>query len=174
MEVSSAETSLTSQQKVFTMLGALLGLLLAALDNTIVSTAGPAIQKDMHIAPALYVWITTAYLVASTVLVPIYGKLSDLFGRRRILLVAIGIFLAGSFLCGVSQAPWQLIAARALAVVADLFPPAERGKWQGMFGAAFGLSSVVGPLIGGFITDTLSWHWAFFINLPIGALAIGF
>src|SRR5881628_3385211 len=94
---------LSKPQKVFTMLGALLGLLLAALDQTIVATAGPVIQVDLHIAPALYVWITTAYLVASTVLVPIYGKLSDLYGRKRILLLAIGVFLTGSALCGVSQ-----------------------------------------------------------------------
>ncbi|MDB4958013.1 MAG: Drug resistance transporter EmrB/QacA subfamily, partial [Myxococcales bacterium] len=183
----SEQAELTKAQKVFTMLGALLGLLLAALDQTIVSTAGPKIQKDLHIEPALYPWITTAYLVASTVLVPIYGKLSDLYGRRKILLIAIAIFLAGSLLCGVSQTPGELIAARAVqgvgsaglftsafAVVADLFPPAERGKWQGMFGAAFGLSSVIGPLLGGFITDQFGWHWAFFINLPLGLIAIAF
>jgi EmrB/QacA subfamily drug resistance transporter len=178
---------LSKTQKVFTMLGALLGLLLAALDQTIVATAGPRIQKDLHIAPALYVWITTSYLVASTVLVPIYGKLSDLYGRRRILLTAIGIFLAGSAACGISQSSTELIAFRAIqgagsaglftsafAVVADLFPPAERGKWQGMFGAAFGLSSVVGPLLGGFITDNFGWNWVFYVNVPIGVVAIGF
>lgn len=178
---------LSRSQKVFTMLGALLGLLLAALDQTIVATAGPRIQQDLHIAPALYVWITTSYLVASTVLVPIYGKLSDLYGRRRILLAAIGIFLAGSAACGISQNASELIAFRAVqglgsaglftsafAVVADLFPPAERGKWQGMFGAAFGLSSVVGPLLGGFITDTFGWNWVFYVNVPIGAVAVGF
>jgi EmrB/QacA subfamily drug resistance transporter len=178
---------LSKAQKVFTMLGALLGLLLAALDQTIVATAGPRIQKDLHIEPALYVWITTSYLVASTVLVPIYGKLSDLYGRRRILLTAIGIFLAGSAACGVSQNAMQLIAFRAIqgagsaglftsafAVVADLFPPAERGKWQGMFGAAFGLSSVVGPLLGGFITDTFGWNWVFYVNVPIGVVAVSF
>jgi EmrB/QacA subfamily drug resistance transporter len=186
MEMSSPE-SLTRSQKVFTMVGTLLGLLLAALDQTIVATAGPEIQKDLAIEPALYVWITTAYLVASTVLVPIYGKLSDLFGRRRILLIAIGIFLTGSLLCGISQSAGQLIAFRAVqgigsaglftsafAVVADLFPPAERGKYQGIFGAAFGLSSVIGPLMGGFITDNFGWHWTFFINLPLGAVAIAF
>jgi len=178
---------LSKPQKVFTMLGALLGLLLAALDQTIVATAGPRIQKDLHIEPALYVWITTSYLVASTVLVPIYGKLSDLYGRRRILLAAIIIFLAGSAACGISRSSTQLIAFRAIqgagsaglftsafAVVADLFPPAERGKWQGMFGAAFGLSSVVGPLLGGFITDNFGWNWVFYVNVPIGVVAISF
>jgi EmrB/QacA subfamily drug resistance transporter len=167
------------------MVGALLGLLLAALDQTIVSTAGPFIQKDLAIEPGLYVWITTSYLVASTVLVPIYGKLSDLYGRRRVLLVAIGVFLFGSLACGLAQSATQLIAARAIqgigsaglftsafAVAADLFAPAERGKWQGMFGAAWGVSSVVGPLLGGVITEHLSWHWTFFVNLPIGLIAV--
>src|SRR5512135_2101447 len=107
-------SELSKTQKVFTMLGALLGLLLAALDQTIVATAGPRIQHDLHIEPALYVWITTAYLVASTVLVPIYGKLSDIYGRRRVLLAAIFIFLAGSLACGVAQSATQLIASRAL------------------------------------------------------------
>lgn len=183
----SSPESLTRSQKVFTMLGTLLGLLLAALDQTIVATAGPKIQRDLDIEPALYVWITTAYIVASTVLVPIYGKLSDLYGRRRVLLFAIGIFLAGSLLCGISQSAYQLIGFRAVqgigsaglftsafAVVADLFPPAERSKYQGIFGAAFGVSSVIGPLMGGFITDHFGWHWAFFINLPIGLVAIAF
>lgn len=186
MEVQApSPESLSKQQKVFTMLGTLLGLLLAALDQTIVATAGPEIQRDLAIEPALYVWITTAYLVASTVLVPIYGKLSDIYGRRRVLLTAIGIFLTGSLLCGLAQSAGQLIAFRAVqgagsaglftsafAVVADLFPPAERGKYQGIFGAAFGVSSVIGPLMGGFITDHLGWHWTFFVNLPIGAIAV--
>ena len=172
-------------QKIATMVGALLGLFLAALDQTIVSTAGPFIQKDLAIEPGIYVWITTAYLVASTVLVPIYGKLSDLYGRRRILLLAIGIFLAGSLACGLSQNAAQLIAFRAVqgvgsaglftsafAIAADLWAPAERGKWQGIFGAAWGVSSVIGPLLGGVITEQLNWHWTFFVNLPIGAVAV--
>lgn len=182
-----SELALSRPQKVFTMVGALLGMLLAALDNTIVSTAGPLIQHDLGIRPDMYVWITTSYLVASTVLVPIYGKLSDLYGRKAVLLAGMVIFLIGSALCGLAQTSLQLILFRAVqgagaaslfvsafAVVADLFPPSERGKWQGMFGAVFGLSSVVGPLVGGFITDQFGWHWSFFINLPIGALAIAF
>ena len=178
---------LTRPQKVLTLLGVLLGMLLAALDQTIVSTAGPAIQRDLEIPASLYAWITTAYMVASTVLVPVYGKLSDAFGRRRILVIGIVIFLLGSALCGLSRTTLQLILARALqgvgsaslftsafAIVADIFPASERGKYQGLFGAVFGLSSVVGPLVGGFLTDHLSWHWVFFVNLPLGAVALTF
>ncbi|MCE9668548.1 MFS transporter [Myxococcus stipitatus] len=183
--VTAAFPAFTRSQKVFTMLGALLGLLLAALDQTIVATAGPSIQADLGIPPSLYPWLTTSYLVASTMTVPVWGKLSDVLGRRAVLAAGISIFLAGSFLCGVSRSTVTLILFRAvqglgsaalftgsLAVVADLFPPRERGKYQGLFGAVFGLSSVVGPLAGGFITDRLGWHWVFFINLPVGAVAL--
>lgn len=181
------EFQLTKREKVFTLAGTLMGMLLAALDQTIVATAGPAIQRDLQVTPALYPWITTAYLVASTVMVPIYGKLSDLYGRRPILLAGIGLFLAGSLACGLSTTTLVLILSRALqglgsaalftsafAVVADIFAPADRGKYQGLFGACFALSSVVGPLVGGFLTDQLSWHWVFFVNLPLGAVAIAF
>jgi EmrB/QacA subfamily drug resistance transporter len=179
--------SLTRREKVFTIFGTLLGLLLAALDQTIVATAGPVIQRELHVPPALYPWITSAYLVASTVMVPIYGKLSDLYGRKPILLCGIVLFLLGSLACGASTTTFALLAARALqgfgsaalftsafAVVADIFPPAERGRYQGIFGACFALSSIVGPLVGGFLTDRLSWHWVFFVNLPLGAIAIAF
>jgi EmrB/QacA subfamily drug resistance transporter len=187
MATAPAETApvFTRSERVFTLAGALLGLLLAALDQTIVATAGPAIQADLGIPPSLYPWITTSYLVASTVMVPLWGKLSDLFGRKGVLVAGILIFLSGSFLCGVATGTLSLILFRvvqglgsaalftsAFAVVADLFPPAERGKYQGLFGAVFGLSSVVGPLTGGFITDLFGWHWVFFINLPVGALAL--
>ncbi len=178
---------LTQQQKIFTLIGAFLGVLLAALDQTIVATAGPSIQADLNIEATLFGWVTTAYLVSSTVMVPIYGKLSDIFGRKPILLIGIGIFLVGSVLCGFATETWQIIAARgiqglgsaalftsALAIISDIFPPTERGKYSGLFGAVFGLSSVVGPLVGGFLTDNFSWHWVFFVNIPVGAIALGF
>lgn len=182
---TDAPFTFSRSEKVFTLLGALLGMLLAALDQTIVATAGPAIQEDLDIPASLYPWITTSYLVASTVMVPLWGKMSDQFGRRKILVSGILVFLAGSFLCGAAWGTVPLILFRAVqglgsaalftsafAVVADLFPPAERGKYQGLFGGVFGLSSVVGPLVGGFITDTFGWHWVFFINLPVGVVAL--
>jgi len=180
-------STLPRAQVVATLAGVLLSLLLAGLDQTIVSTAGPAIQRDLAMSPALYPWITTAYLVASTVMVPIYGKLSDTYGRRPVLLAAIGIFLFGSVLCGLSPSTPTLIAARAVqglgaaglftsafAVIADIFPPAVRGKYTGLVGAVFGVASVVGPLAGGFITDHFGWHWVFFVNVPVGAVAVWF
>ena len=178
---------LTRQQKVFTFVGTLLGLLLGALDQTVVATAAPTIVEELHIPPSLYAWITTSYMLASTLLVPVWGKLSDLYGRRRVVVSGIGLFLFASVLCGLAQSPVQLIAARALqgagsaalfttafAVVADMFAPAERGKYSGIFGGVFGLASVVGPLIGGFVTQHFGWHWVFFINLPVGAVALFF
>jgi EmrB/QacA subfamily drug resistance transporter len=179
--------ALTRRERVAALTGVLLALLLAALDQTIVATAGPAIQRDLLIAPATYPWITTAYLVASTVMVPIYGKLSDLFGRKPVLLAGVSIFLAGSLLCGLSPNVGMLITARAVqglgaaalftsafTVIADLFPAAERGKYAGLIGGVMGIASVVGPLVGGVLTDAFGWHWVFFVNLPIGAIAIWF
>ena len=162
----------------------LLGLFLAALDGTVVGTALPRIVTDLQ-GNELYTWAFTAYLLTATISGPIYGKLSDLFGRRPVLLVAVAILIAGSLLAGLATAMWQLIAFRALqglgagalfpialAVIADLFPPSERGKYQGLVGAVFAVSSLVGPALGGLITDTAGWPWVFFLNLPVGAVII--
>ena len=162
----------------------MLVLLLAALDQTIVSTALPTIVGDLG-GIAHLSWVVTAYLLASTVTGPLYGKLGDLYGRRKVLQTAIVIFLVGSVLCGLAQSMAELIAFRTLqglgagglmvvtlAVVGDIIPPRERGKYQGYFGAVFGVSTVVGPLLGGFFVDNLSWRWIFYVNLPVGAVAL--
>jgi EmrB/QacA subfamily drug resistance transporter len=162
----------------------LLGILLAALDQTIVGTALPVIVTDLN-GNDVYVWAFTSYLLTATISGPIYGKLSDIYGRRPIFLIGVSIFLVGSALCGLSQEMWQFILFRgiqglgagalfpvALAIIGDIFAPSERGKYQGFFGAVFGLSSVIGPAIGGIITDTIGWHWIFFVNLPLGAVVL--
>ena len=160
----------------------MIGVFLAALDQTVVGTALPRIITDLG-GNELYTWAFTAYLLTSTISGPLYGKLSDLFGRRPIFLFGIGIFMVGSLLAGLSQEMWHLIGARgiqglgagalfpiALAVIGDLFAPSERGKYQGLFGAVFGLSVLIGPAIGGLLTDTVGWPFVFFFNLPIGAV----
>ena len=167
------------------ILGAiLLALFLFALDQTVVGTALPVIVTDLH-GNDLYVWVVTIYLLTSTISGPIYGKLSDLFGRRPIIIFAVSLFLIASVLCGLSQSMEQLILFRglqglgggaifpvALAVVADLYTPSERGKYLGLFGAVFGVSFLIGPAIGGLITDTVGWHWIFFVNVPIGLISL--
>ena len=167
------------------ILGAiLLTMFLSALDQTVVGTALPRIVTDLK-GNELYVWVVTVYLLAATVTGPIYGKLSDLFGRRPMMMIGVSLFLAGSLLCGLSQEMWQLILFRgiqglgagaifpiALAVIGDLFSPRERGKYQGLFGGVFALSSIIGPALGGFLTDAISWHWVFLVNLPLGIVAL--
>lgn len=167
------------------MTGVLVAVLLAALDQTIVSTAGPRLQRDLDLPASLYPWLTTAYLVTSTVALPIAGKLGDRLGRRPVVLFGLVVFLLGSLLCGLAWDPVSLVVFRAAqglgtgallagtsATVADLYPPRERGRVQGLLGAIFGLSSVLGPLVGGALTDAFSWRAVFFVNVPLGALAL--
>lgn len=173
-------TPLPRRQVVLTMGGLMLAIFLASLDQTVVSTAMPRIIADLG-GFDRFTWVTTAYLVASTTAVPIVGRLSDLYGRKVFFLGGITVFLAGSVLAGLSQTMDQLIAFRAVqgigggsmmalsfTTVGDLFPPAERGKYQGIVAAVFGLSSIIGPTLGGFITDSLSWNWIFYVNIPLG------
>jgi EmrB/QacA subfamily drug resistance transporter len=178
------QAELSTRIKVLATVGVMLALLLAALDQTIVGTALPRIVAELN-GLDRYSWLITGYLVASTVVVPIAGKMGDLFGRKPFLIAGMAGFVAASALCGVSQDMNQLIIFRiiqglfggmlfasAFTVLADIFPPAQRAKMQGLFGGVFGLSSIVGPVAGGYITDHLGWRWVFYVNLPLGVLGV--
>ena len=185
---ASKATSLSElprRQVYLTLAGLLLAMLLSALDQTVVGTAMPRVIAELR-GFNHYAWVFTAYMVTSTTMVPIFGKLSDIYGRKWFYLGGVALFLVASWLCGLSQTMTQLILFRGLqgvgagvmqaiafTVVGDLFPPAERGKIQGVFSAVFGLASIVGPTLGGWITDNLNWRWVFYVNVPIGVLALG-
>jgi EmrB/QacA subfamily drug resistance transporter len=172
--------SLPRRQVIITLVGVLLAIFLGSLDQTIVGTAMPRIIADLG-GFAHYTWVTTAYLITSTVVLPITGKLTDMYGRKHFYTAGIAVFVLGSLLSGLSQTMTQVIIfrglqgigagvmmANAFIVIGDLFPPAERGKYQGFLSVVFGISAIIGPILGGFITDAISWHWVFYINIPLG------
>ena len=182
--VPAADAPLTGRQLRTVFAALMLGMFLAALDQTIVSTALPTIVGDLgglnHLS-----WVVTAYLLASTVSTPLYGKLGDMMGRKPVFLAAILIFLAGSMLAGLSQSMLQLIGFRAIqgvgagglivgaqAIIGDIVPPRERGRYMGLIGSVFAVASVAGPLLGGFFVDNLSWRWVFYVNIPVGIAAV--
>jgi len=176
--------ALPKRQVYITFGGVMLAMFLGSLDQTIVGTAMPQIISDLG-GFTHYTWVTISYMIASTVAVPIAGKLIDMYGRKKLYLVGLGIFILGSLLSGLSQTMMQIIffrgfqgigagimIANAFTVIGDLFPPGERGKYQGIISAVFGVSSIVGPALGGFLTDSLSWHWVFYVNIPLGIMVV--
>jgi EmrB/QacA subfamily drug resistance transporter len=183
-EATAPSMGIDPRARMEILFAILLGLFLSALDQTIVGVALPHILTDLS-GIELYTWVVTIYLLTATISGPIYGKLSDQFGRKWLLLFGVSVFLVGSALSGLSQSMLQLILARglqglgagalfpiSLAIIGDLFTPRERGKYQGLFGAVFGIAALVGPALGGFLTDSISWHWVFFVNLPVGVVAL--
>ncbi|MFC2068350.1 MDR family MFS transporter [Chloroflexota bacterium] len=181
---SGQPRSIPRRQVVITMAGVMLALFLSSLDQTIVGTAMPRIISDLG-GFSHYTWLTTAYIITSAVAIPITGKLTDMYGRKYFYIGGLVIFTIASFLCGFSATMIQIIVCRgiqgigagimmanAFTVIGDFFPPAERGKYQGLTSGVFGISSIIGPTLGGIITDTLSWHWIFFINVPLGIIII--
>ena len=183
-DLDATSFHLEPRQKLEILGAILLALFLFALDQTVVGTALPRIITDLH-GEELYTWAVTVYLLTATISGPIYGKLSDLYGRRPIFIWALGLFLVASIGAGLSQEMWQFVLFRglqglgggavfpiALAVIADLYPPEERAKYGAYFGAVFGLSSVLGPGLGGLITDNFGWHWIFFVNVPVALISL--
>src|SRR5258707_4249939 len=181
-QTSDAEVAAPRRNLIFTAV--LLGMLLAALDQTIVATALPTVVSDLGGA-GHQSWVVTSYLLASTIVTAVVGKLGDLFGRKLVFQAAVLFFLAGSVLCGLAGSMTMSVAARALqaigggaimvtamAVIGEVIPLRERGRYQGALGAVFGVTTVIGPLLGGFFTDHLTWRWAFWINVPVAVVVL--
>jgi EmrB/QacA subfamily drug resistance transporter len=178
--------TLSRRRIIFVLISIILGMLLSALDQTVVGTAMPRVIADLN-GLQHYAWVATAYLLASAVSMPIWGKLSDAYGRKRFFMVGMFLFVVGSALCGQSHSMFELVAFRALqglgagamlpinqAILGDIFPPAQRARWAGVLMSVFGLATIVGPLLGGWITDNIGWRWTFYVNLPVGIIALAF